>query len=134
MFKILSHTADLRLELSGKTLEELFISGAEALARILKPNYEAGIVNYELSEKIKIKSLNINTLLVDFLNEILAKSYINKAIYKVKLLKLKDGIAEAELIGQKVGGFNEDIKAVTYHEADIKKEKGILKTKLILDI
>lgn len=138
MFRILPHTADLRLELSGKTLEELFISGAEALADILYKRFKIANASestkIELNEKIKIKTANLSVLLVDFLNDILTKSYINKAIYKIKSLKLKNGIIEAKLVGREVGEFNEDIKAVTYHKADIKKEKGIFRTKLILDI
>lgn len=133
-YKILSHTADLRLEVYGKTMEELFKNAAEALAQILLPNYEETNKNYELKEIINIESDSINVLLVDFLNEILAKSDINKAIYKVLSLNLKNNLLEAEIFGVKVEKFDEYVKAVTHHEVDIKNEEGIFKTKLVLDI
>ncbi len=85
-------------------------------------------------EKITIKSLNLNTLLVDFLNEILAKSQIEKVIYFVEKIKIAGNKLQAELSGTKVDKFDEDVKAVTYHEVDIKKEGEIWKTRLILDI
>lgn len=142
-YKILSHTADLRLEVYGATLEELFVNAAEALARVLvgkKPLLHV----VAPSEQLKIKSENINALLVDFLNEILAKSQINKAVYKVKSLSViaspnasaeaKQSHLEAALSGTAVLEFSEDVKAVTYHEANIKKEGEIYKARLVLDI
>ena len=147
-YKILSHTADLRLEVFGKTIEELFKNAAEALAQILSlTTRELRIKNKELSEKISIESSNLNALLVDFLNEILAKSQINKSVYRIKNLELspsagsgRAGLA-AEIEGIKVPEFHEDVKAVTYHEVDIKKgpatgdkRQSLWSTKLVIDI
>ncbi len=133
-YKILSHTADLRFEVYGKTIEELFINAAEALADILGGRQKLLSRVKTVTEKIKIQSANTNTLLVDFLNEILARSQINKRVYKVESLKLKDNEIEAEISGASVDKFEEDIKAVTYHEVDIKKEDDLYKTRLVLDI
>lgn len=137
-YKILSHTADLRLEVYGKTTEELFVSASQTLADILTGNQKLLSHMMAVAEKISIQSLNLNTLLVDFLNEVLAKSHINKAVYKVKSITVIASGAkqslEAEIIGNKVPKFEEDIKAVTYHEVNIKKENGIFKTLLVLDV
>ena len=73
-------------------------------------------------------------LLVDFLNEVLAKSQINKRMYKVESLKLIRNELTAEISGISVEKFEEDVKAVTYHEVDIKKEGDSYTTKLVLDI
>lgn len=135
-YKISSHTADLRLEIYGKTLEELFVNAAEALADILAGHKPPLLHIKEAKEKIEIRSVSLNALLVDFLNEILARSQINKAIYRVHDSKviMHDSRLEAELVGAKVSKFDKDVKAVTYHEAEIKNESGTWKTKLVLDI
>ncbi len=133
-YKILSHTADLRLEIYGKTKEELFENAATAIAEILVPRSKTTNTSESTKEHLKLQSLNISTLLVDFLNDILAKSNINKAVYKVKSLKLNGISLIAELEGVKVEEFNEDIKAVTYHEAEVEEEGGLWKAKLVLDI
>lgn len=146
-YKVLSHTADLRLEIFGETLEELFKNAAEAIGNILVSGISRPVQSEArqmrhasggLKEKIKAISANPNTLLVDFLNEILTKSHINKKVYKISNIKIqisnKEHIVEAELIGFSVGEFDEDVKAVTYHEVDIKNEKDIFRTKLVLDI
>ena len=63
-------------------------------------------------------------LLVDFLSEILYQSQINKEIYNnVKFNKFTITELEAEIFGQKVERFGEDIKAVTYHNLDIHQTK-----------
>lgn len=135
-YKVLSHTADLRLEVYGKTPEELFENAAEALAGLLRSNVKGQ--KSIVKESISITSSNINTLLVDFLNDILAKSYINKAVYKVSDVKCRasnvGASVEAKLIGRSVDRFDEDVKAVTHYEADIQQKDGIWQTKLVLDI
>ena len=76
--------------------------------------------------------MDINSLLVDFLSEILAKSQINKKIYLVKKLKIDEDkiILKAEIAGYSVDRFDEDIKAVTYEDLNIKKISGKLQTDL----
>jgi SHS2 domain-containing protein len=143
-YKILSHTADLRLEVYGKTIEELFINAVEAIANILSGDKKSLLSYMIAAEKIEISSNDQNTLLVDFLNEILAKSNINKAIYKVDKIVIASrayrqaGGAKqclsAQISRAPVDKFEEDVKAVTYHEVNIKKEKDIYETRLVLDI
>ena len=75
---------------------------------------------------------------MDFLNEVLAKSHINKAVYLasgIKYQKLKSRTClKAELIGYPVEHFDEDIKAVTYEDLNVKLEGEIWQTSLVLDI
>ncbi|KKQ23428.1 hypothetical protein A2999_00200 [Candidatus Wolfebacteria bacterium RIFCSPLOWO2_01_FULL_38_11] len=138
-YEILPHPAELRLRIYGKTIEELFSSATEAMAQILSPTAmksELRIKNLEL--RIKLKSIDINSLLVDFLSEILAKSQINKCVYlvvssKYKVVREKHEF-QAELTKYPVEKFDEDIKAITYEDLDIKKIKGIWLTNLVFDI
>lgn len=163
-YEILEHPAELRIKVYGKTLEELFSNAVFAMAEILLK--ESKIKNQESgkNERVKIKSVDINSLLVDFLSEILTKSQINKSIYLIEKIILKchpdlpaggegshrgsslrqsgaqndeeDGkcFLEAELIGYPVGKFEEDIKAVTYEDLDIKKVDDSLQTMIVFDI
>jgi SHS2 domain-containing protein len=144
-FEILEHPAELRLRIYGKTLEELFYNAALAMAQIQNKN----IALYRRSstkcykEKIKIQSPDINSLLVDFLSEILAKSQINKQVYKVIKLKVykEKSRLEGEIAGAPIKRFNKDIKAVTYQDVNIqlkpksyKLKAKLWQTDLVLDI
>lgn len=137
-YKLLEHPAELRLRIYSKTIEELFKNAAEALSNIQKKDVFYARSRKKLielkREKIKIKSVDVNSLLVDFLSEILAKSQINKCIYYVSSFKLQDSSLEAEIMGMPVERFDEDIKAVTYQDVDIKLKDKVWQTDLVFDI
>jgi len=120
-YEILEHKADLKIRASGKTREELFLNMMLGMEESMKP--ETG--KEKITRKIKIKSLDTPSLLVDFLSEVLYLIQINKEIYKdIKFQKLTDKEVEGELTALKAERFGEDIKAVTYHNADIHQVSG----------
>lgn len=136
-YEILPHPAELRIRVYGKTIEELFMNAAEALTNIQKKNITLALrsqmqCNKKLKKEIiEIGSLDLNSLLVDFLSEILAKSQIDKKVYKVVKLKVykEKSQLEGEIIGAPVDRFDEDIKAVTYQGVDIKLKPKTLNLK-----
>ncbi|MBI2451037.1 MAG: archease [Parcubacteria group bacterium] len=133
-YEILEHTADLRMRVAGKTKEDFFSAALEGMMRVLaeKPPkfFEKKL------RQVKIESPDLTSLLIDFLNEALSLAYINKEIYiKAVFKKLSETILEAELEGAAIDGFDEDIKAATYHEASAaQNEKGEWETVIIFDI
>ena len=135
-FQILPHTADLRLKVYGKDLPELFGNAALGLAHVLYKDAEKKIKLARGAEKIVVEADGAETLLVSFLNQILSLSNINKKVYpKVKVLYFSPQKLEAQFSGITVDGFDEDIKAVSYHEVKIEKSKeGIFETTIVLDI
>ncbi|MBI5045622.1 MAG: archease [Candidatus Niyogibacteria bacterium] len=135
-FIILPHTADLRMRVDGLSLQELFLGAFEGMMRVLKerkPSREAAKI---FKRRIKISSADASALLVDFLNEVLYNAYSHKEIYlSVAFKNISNTELEAEIFGVPVEDFDEDIKATTYHEADIKKNKsGKWETVLVFDI
>jgi SHS2 domain-containing protein len=164
-YKILEHPSELKIIVYGKTLEELFSNAVLAMGEIMARELGTGKWELGMKEKIKIKSADLNSLLVDFLSEILAKSQINKKVYRVAKIKIdchpelvsgshrytdsrnnempdqvrhddKDEsyFLESELFGYSVTHFDEDIKAVTYEDLDIKQVDGIWQTMVVFDI
>ncbi len=136
-YEILEHPAELRIRVLGKTKEELFKNAAEAMADILATSDKRQ--KTRAKEEIKIESADLNTLLVDFLNEILAKSQINKCAYEIEDLRLKIedqkyvGL-EAGATGHPVARFDEDIKAVTYQDVNIEFKTNLWQTIIVFDI
>ena len=134
-FEILPHTADTRMRVWGKKLEELFRNALRGVAYYLKP------VSLDLAgkikQKVKVEAADISSLLVEFLSEVIAQSDVHNAIFtKVTFKKFGDNFLEAVLTGAKVDGFDKEIKAVSYHEVNIKKnpETGMYETVLVFDI
>lgn len=140
-YKLLSHTADIRLKVEGDTLPELFSAALLGMSGILKPDFcqksaESRRAHFPLVCEISISSPDATALLVDFLSEALTFSCEKKAVFcQVEFAEITDNSLRAKIYGGKVNKFDEDIKAVTYHEAEIKKnKKGNLETVIVFDI
>jgi SHS2 domain-containing protein len=133
-FKFLKHTADVKILAKAGSLEELFREALKGMAFIQKSNIKKQIPpNKRL---VSVQSPDKTTLLVDFLSEALAQSQINKEVYAdAKFLEFSETKLKAEIYGTAVENFDEDIKAATYHEADVRQnEKGEWETILVFDI
>ena len=131
-FEFLSHLADLKIRVFGKTKKELFLNALLGMTKSQK----AEKLTKEIKREIKIKSLDIEALLVDFLSEALYLTQVNREIYNgIKFKKFTDTELNGELIGQKIERFGEDIKGVTYHGLNIYQRKdGIWETTVLFDI
>lgn len=132
-YEILEHKADLKIRALGKTKGEVFLNMTLAMEESMKPEIQK---EEKTKREIKIESLDLPALLVDFLSEVLYLIQVNKEIYnEIRFRKFSDSEIEAELIGQKVEMFGEDIKAVTHHNLDIhQKEDGNWEAIVLFDI
>lgn len=133
-YEVLTHTADLRLKVTAKTLEELFEEAMHGLMHVIHDRPDEH--HKEVRRVVSVQSPDETALLVDFLNEVLFFTHIKHEIYTDLLLhEFTPRSLEAEVQGATVHDFDEDIKAVTYHEAKIEKnEKGEWEVTLVLDI
>ncbi|HCM36763.1 MAG: hypothetical protein A3J30_03260 [Candidatus Wildermuthbacteria bacterium RIFCSPLOWO2_02_FULL_47_9c] len=136
-FEILEHTGDVKIRVCGRTQEELFQNAMEGMFHILnpEPNSPAGGKNLK-KRTIKIQALDINALLVDFLNEVNYLRQVHGETYgKVYFQQFSDTALEVELEGDEVREFGEDIKAATFHDLDIhQNKKGEWETDIVFDV
>ena len=104
--------ANVKVQAFGKTKQELFSNALKGMTEILKPVSDSQSAN----RNIKVESIDLDSLLVDFLSEVLYLSQINREVYNnVKFDIFNDKKLEGELIGDKIRSLGEEIKAVTYH-------------------
>ncbi|NMB92410.1 MAG: archease [Parcubacteria group bacterium] len=121
-YQILSHPADVKLQITATTKEELFQAALSGMTAILYPSNSPQKV--AIKDKIKIHSLDLNTLLVDFLNEVLAKNDIFKAVFKTLTINtLTDTYLEAEIFGNHIHALKQEIKAATHHGLKITQDQ-----------
>lgn len=139
-FEILPHTADMRMRVWGKTLEDIFRNALRAVALYLRSDIEELAKSKEkrsLKERVKVEAVDINSLLIEFLSEVVAQSDIHNAVFlDATFKKFGENFLEGYLAGLKVDGFEKDIKAISYHEVDIKKnpKTELYETVLVFDI
>jgi len=132
-FEILEHPSDVKIRAFGKTKEELFVNAMLGMVAVLRPKIKDK--KEKIKNKIKIESVDLNALLVDFLSEVLYQIQTKKEIYNnIKFTKLSDTELTGELTGQKIESFGEDIKAVTYHGLQIQQKNGLYEATILFDI
>jgi SHS2 domain-containing protein len=134
MIKIESHIADVRISLKAQSLEELFSEGMKSLYIILQPSGKMKNKGYRKS--ILLSGSDKTVMLIDFLNVVLSDSLINNRVYnKIVLFRIHDDFLRIVLESSDIESFIKDVKAVTYHEAEIKESRtGMMQTSIILDI
>jgi SHS2 domain-containing protein len=134
-YKFLAHTADMRLQVQATTLEELFSAALEGMNTIIKPEAHA-CTKGDVEKTLILSSSDSTSLLIDFLSEVLTLSVIHKAIFfHVSFELLSNLRLKAILTGMHVSSFNEDIKAVTYHNAQVVRgPDGVYQVTITFDI
>lgn len=131
------HTADVRLKVTGDTWVDVFRLALEAMAELIKENFcRTHKDDFIREERLELKSIDGTSLLVDFLSEVLTLSHISKTIYcEVIFETLTETEIKASIRGKSTNQFDRDLKAVTYHEAELKiNEKGQWESILVFDI
>lgn len=131
-----SHTADVLMRVSGLNMPGLFENCLRGMNNILKNGFCDTIDQYDLNISINIMSIDTTSLLIDFLSEALSQTYVQKSIFcKVNFKMLTARQLQAQIFGKRFDTLEEEIKAVTYHGADIYKNgSGHWETKVIFDI
>jgi SHS2 domain-containing protein len=137
-YKFVDHTADVAVDIEADSMEELFMVSAQAWKEII---FENNIIEEKEEKKIKIAENDLELLLVKFLDELNFLFQTKKWICSfVKEIFLKNNAwsLSALLSGEK---FNEDkhtasleIKAVTFHQMEIKNIHGKYSTRIVFDI
>lgn len=135
-YEFLGHMADVRLRIEGDSPEELFQAALDGMSNLMKQGFcrRKGARTFE--HELSISSNDMTSLLLDFMAEVLTQSQIHHVIfYAVQFKGLKEKQLRAKIIGEKVSTWDKDVKAVTYHEAEIKKNKeGHYYTTVVFDI
>lgn len=138
-FEILEHTADIGIAAYGKNKREVFINAAKGMFEIIAG--ENRNLKENFYDKIKLEAESLEDLLIAWLNELL---YIGETrlviLNKFQIKELSDFQIKAEVRGTKINPpsikIKKEIKAVTYHRLEIKKdrESGLWRAQVIFDI
>ncbi len=131
-----SHTADVRYTIEAQQLKELFKTALQCMNRLLHHTICHETELRELKISLETKAMDRSVLLIDFLSDVLTECHLQKAIFcDMTITQLDQNLIRADLYGTKIDQFEEDIKAVTYHEAEVHKNNhGNWQTNLIFDI
>ncbi len=135
MYKVIEHTADVGIEAYGATIEEAFENAAKGMFAIITND---GKIESKEKRKVEIDfDEDEEILLVDWLTELLYLHDVEGLVFgefKVKINKKLVGYAYGEKYDRQKHGYGTEIKAVTYHMLEIKRNKKGVTIKVLFDI
>lgn len=132
--------SDVAFEAWGKTLEEAFISAADATANVMVD--ELGSIRKTEQVSFELYNDDLDMLLFNFLNELIYLKDVKKLLLRVEGAEIKkDGpgyrvkaAASGEAIDYTRHPLKVDVKAVTLHLFGLKKTGQGWMTTVVLDI
>ena len=133
-YRYLDHTADLGLEVSGKTLAELFANTGRAIFE----TQISGKVKTDKKKSITLQSESIEDLYLDWCRELLFDFSVESFIPAHYDVSIQDFGLEARLRGDRYDPKRHhvriEIKNPTYHDLSITKNAGIFRARIIFDV
>jgi len=134
-YKYLEHTADIKFQAFGKTLEEAFENSASAMFNAMY----VGKVKETIKRKIEAEGSDLESLLYHFLEEFLVlmdSEGFFMASCKVEIKKGKTYKLTAKLTGDDAKNYaiSLDVKAITYNDMYVKKDKSNWICQVLLDV
>src|SRR3972149_5851420 len=135
-FEILDHTADIGIIVHGENLNALFENAGEAFFHLIT---DLRKVRRRIERRIDIGGESLDRLMVDWLSELLylhdAENLLFKG-FKVDSVG-EDGlkaIVKGEPFQEGVHVIKTEVKAVTYHQIEVRQENGRWRGQIIFDL
>jgi SHS2 domain-containing protein len=132
-FRYMEHTADIKFQAYGKSLNDAFGSVILAISDYFGKGNNIEAVK---RKKIKVEGDDEKSLLYNFLDELIYLVDAERFVVSGGKVKIKDGKLVGELWGDDVKNYKglDHIKAATYSEMKVKKDKNGWMIQAVLDI
>ena len=135
-FEFINHTADIGIIAYGNDIKQAFANAAMGLFSIIA---DLDSVRENLHRDIKLSAENQESLLVEWLNELIYLFDAEHLIFKrFEISQLTSDQLQARCFGEKVKPsrhkLKTGVKAATYHMLKIDKDNSSYKVQVIFDI
>ena len=135
-YKIIDHTADIGITVTGKNMEEVFINAARGMFSLIT---DLRRVRIALNREVQVNADNREELLVAWLNELIYIFDVEHLLFrKFDILTLSDTNICAKAYGEKVDTnrhtIKRGIKATTYHILEIAQNEDGYRARVLFDI
>jgi SHS2 domain-containing protein len=137
-WKLLEHPADIRIEVYGTNLEQIFLNSALAMTSIITGT--DGNTEELFGKNLSLKSDSLEDLIVDWLREILFLFNVKRFVFCDASLKIDEtNTIEARLFGYFTESSDRfldgvEIKGITYHGLLLEKTGDGFLARIIFDV
>lgn len=143
-FELLAHTADIKIRVYGADRAQLFRHALIGMFQSVGPHASGCTVKegrveckqLPISREVLVQAPDFEALLVDFLSDALYLSDVhNEAYLDAVIHKISQTQVHATIKGVAITGFEvTEIKAVTYHDLEVKEVSGGWQADIVFDI
>jgi SHS2 domain-containing protein len=135
-FEILDHTADIGIVVHGENLKALFENAGEAFFRLIT---DLRKVRRRVERRVNIGGESLDRLMVDWLSELLYLHDVENLLFKGFEVDSvgQEGLTatvKGESFREGVHVIKTEVKAVTYHQIEVRRENGGWRAQVILDL
>jgi SHS2 domain-containing protein len=131
-FELIDHTADLAMRVRGRDFENLLVNAARGMNSLIA--IERG-KTCDHSRPIEIAALDREGLLVEFLSELAYLAESEALLFqRFDLLELTSSRLRGTLSHAQRVQHQREIKAVTYHEIEVKETSDGLEAVVVFDV
>ena len=135
-YRRLEHTSDIKVEIYGADLRELFANAATCLSDLILDRKK---VRETESVPVSLKSTDLPELFLDWLRELLFLfSTHSLAIRRVEIASVEPTQIKATVFGEEFDaerhGLKVEVKTPTYHEYRVEKTKNGYRATVIFDV
>ncbi|MGB5157341.1 MAG: archease [Desulfobacterales bacterium] len=137
-YKLFDHTADIGVEVTGRTRKALFVNAAEALFDVMIES-KTGEVSEKQQKIIAVEGADIADLLINFLRELLylfnGEQFITDNCEIINFNNKEIAVQwTGESFNNKKHVIKNEIKAVTYSGLTVEKVKAGWRARIIFDV
>ncbi len=132
-YQFLEHTADIKFQVYGKTLNEVFENAILAIAEYLSRGQK---IKPSKGRIMSVSGTDYESLFYNFMDEIIYLLDAENFITTKAKVTIRGYNLQAELFGDKASNYKDldHIKAATYAEMYIKKTDNGFEAQAVLDV
>ena len=131
-FEEVEHTADRALRICGRDLAELFANAALGMNSLM---LSAAPGRPSVAKEIELEAIDAESLLVAWLSELAFWAETASLIFThFEFLSISRTRLRARIRGDSVDSLEKHVKAVTFHNIQIRSEEDGLTTTVVFDV
>jgi SHS2 domain-containing protein len=132
-FEEVEHTADKALRIVGINLKELMISAAQGMTQLMVGDVSK--ISNKIKKSIEMQAVDAESLLVEWLNELAYWAETEMLVFKkFEVTDITATRLQATVWGATVPELEKHIKAVTYHNLEIRQTPKGLEATVVFDV
>ncbi len=132
-FEVVEHTADWSIRVRGQSLARLFQHAAEGMSMLIAGDLQT--LPKDIVRDVQLSAVDVESLLVDWLSELAYWAEMEQIVFhSFDMPEVRQTYLKAVIKGGRAEILHKHIKAVTYHELEVKRTDVGFEATIVFDV